>query len=147
MEKIFWIGIAFLAGSLMPLQGALNARLGTAIASPIHASLVSFAVGTAALAAYALATRETMFWPGIAVAPWYAYLGGLCGAFSLTVIILTYPKLGPGLTFGLLVAGQLLVSVMLEQFNILVEQPHPISILRLAGVGLVLGGVFLIRTF
>lgn len=58
-----------------------------------------------------------------------------------------YPKLGPGLAFGLVIAGQLLVTVMLEHFNILVAEPHPISFLRLAGVGLFLGNVVLIRTF
>jgi transporter family-2 protein len=147
MDKILWIGVAALAGCLIPLQGALNARLGTAVASPLHASLVSFAIGTAALGAYVIATRQAVFWPGFAAAPWYVWFGGLCGAFCLTAIILTFPKLGPGLTFGLVIAGQLFVAVVLEHFNILVAQPHPISLLRVAGVGLVLGGVALIRTF
>jgi bacterial/archaeal transporter family-2 protein len=65
----------------------------------------------------------------------------------LTAIILTYPKLGPGLGFGLVVAGQLIVSVLLEHFGLLVSQPHPISVLRLVGLTLVFGGVALIRMF
>jgi transporter family-2 protein len=147
MDKIFWIALAFMAGSLIPLQGAFNAKLGAAVASPLHASLMSFAIGTLAIAAYVLVTRQTVSWPGLASAPWYVWFGGLCGAFSLTAIILTFPKLGPGLSFGLVVAGQLMVSVLLEHFNILVAQPHPISFLRIVGVALVLGGVVLIRTF
>lgn len=147
MDRIFWIAFAFIAGSLLPLQGAFNARLGAAGKSPLHASMVSFVVGTLAIAAYVFATRQTVSWADFASAPWYAWLGGFCGAFSLTAIILTYPKLGPGLGFGLLIAGQLIVSVLLEHFNILVAQPHPISILRVAGVVLVLGGVVLIRAF
>jgi transporter family-2 protein len=124
MDKILWIGIAALAGSLIPLQGALNARLGTSIASPLHASLVSFGVGTAALGAYVLATRQTVYWPGVAAAPWYVWFGGLCGAFSLTAIILTYPKLGPGLAFGLVIAGQLLIAIMLS--ILIFWSPNPI---------------------
>jgi transporter family-2 protein len=143
----YWIAFALLAGTLIPLNGAFNARLSAAIASPIHASAISFAVGTLAIAAYALATRQTVSWAGVTSAPWYAWLGGICGAVSLTVIILTYPKLGPGLGFGLVVAGQLIVSVLLEHFGILVAQPHPISVLRVAGLVLVLGGVVLIRAF
>jgi transporter family-2 protein len=143
----YWIAFALLAGTLIPLNGAFNARLGAAIASPVHASAISFAVGTLAIAAYALATRQTVSWAGVAGAPWYAWLGGICGAVSLTVIILTYPKLGPGLGFGLVVAGQLLVSLVLEHFGILVTQPHPISVLRVLGLALVLGGVELIRMF
>jgi transporter family-2 protein len=147
MDKIFWIALAFVAGCLIPLQGAFNARLGGAAGSLLHASLISFAVGTVAIAAYVLATRQPVSWSGFLEAPWYAWLGGLCGAFSLTVIILTYPRLGPGLAFGLVVAGQLLASVLLEHFNVLVAEPHPISILRVVGLALVLGGVVLIRTF
>jgi transporter family-2 protein len=143
----YWIAFALLAGTLIPLNGAFNGRLGAAIASPIHASAMSFAVGTLAIAAYALATRQTVSWAGVTGAPWYAWLGGICGAVSLTVIILTYPKLGPGLGFGLVVAGQLLVSLVLEHFGILVTQPHPISVLRVLGLALVLGGVVLIRMF
>jgi bacterial/archaeal transporter family-2 protein len=60
---------------------------------------------------------------------------------------LTYPKLGPGLGFGLLVAGQLVVSAILEHFDILVTEPHPISFLRVCGIALVIGGVAMIRIF
>jgi bacterial/archaeal transporter family-2 protein len=47
----------------------------------------------------------------------------------------------------LLIAGQLLVAVVLEHFNVLVAEPHPISLFRLAGVALVLAGVAMIRIF
>jgi transporter family-2 protein len=147
MDKILWIALAFVAGALLPLQGAFNARLGGALSSPIHASVVSFIIGTLAIIGYVIVTRQTVSWSGLSGAPWYVWLGGLCGAFSLTAIIVTFPKLGPGLSFGLLVAGQLIVSVVLEHFNILVAQPHPMSLLRLLGVGLVLAGVVCIRAF
>jgi bacterial/archaeal transporter family-2 protein len=45
----------------------------------------------------------------------------------------------------LVVAGQLIVSVFLEHFGVLVAQPHPINVLRLLGLALVFGGVALIR--
>jgi transporter family-2 protein len=147
MNNIVWIGIALLAGALIPLQGALNARMGGAIASLLHASLLSFAVGTLAIAAYVLSTRQTVSWAGLGNAPWYAWFGGFCGAFSLTAIILTYPRLGPGFAFGIVIAGQLIVSAALEHFNILVAEPHPMSMLRFGGIVLVLCGVALIRLF
>jgi transporter family-2 protein len=147
MDKLFWIALAFVAGSLLPLQGAFNARLGASGSSLMHASIISFIVGTLAVAAYVCVTRPTVSWAGFLDAPWYAWIGGVCGAFSLTAIILTFPRLGPGLAFGLLIAGQLVVSILLEHFNVFVAEPHPISILRLLGLLLVLGGVALIRLF
>jgi transporter family-2 protein len=146
MDKIyFWMALALLAGATIPLNGGVNARLGAAIASPVYASMLSFAVGTLLIAVYGLATQQSVSWAGVASAPWYAWLGGVFGAFSLTVIILTYPKLGPGLGLGLVVAGQLLVALLLEHFGILVAQPHPINLLRVAGLLLVVGGVALVR--
>jgi bacterial/archaeal transporter family-2 protein len=96
MGNVFWMGIALVAGGLLPFLGTFNARLGAAIASPLYASVVSFAIGTVVISTFVLATRQSVSWAGAATAPWYAWLGGFCGAFSLTAIILTYPKIRSG---------------------------------------------------
>jgi transporter family-2 protein len=141
------MALALAAGAVMPLLGAFNASLGASIASPLYASTISFTVGTLVMLAFVLATRQTASWAGLGAAPWYAWLGGFCGAFSLTTIIVTYPKLGPGLGFGLLISGQLIIAAVLEHFNILVAEPHPMSVLRLCGIALVIAGVAMIRSF
>jgi transporter family-2 protein len=147
MGKIIWIVIALLAGVFIPMQGGLNGLLGKEIKSPIHASLISFIIGTFSIALYIVLTRQTVSLEGVKNVPWYVWFAGVLGAFSISVIILTMPKLGPGLTMGLVVAGQMLISVGLEHFNVLVTQPHPISLLRVAGILLIVGGVILIRVF
>jgi transporter family-2 protein len=40
-----------------------------------------------------------------------------------------------------------MIAVLLEHFNILVAEPHPMSLLRIVGIALVLGGVVCIRAF
>lgn len=147
MNKILWIILAFLSGCFLPIQAGLNAKLGKAGASPVYASLISFIIGVAALALYVILTRETFSWAGLKTAPVYAWVGGVPGAFYVTVIILSFPKLGPGLTFGLVVAGQMFISIFLEHFNILVAKPHPITYMRIIGVLLVIVGVIIIRKF
>lgn len=147
MNKIIWIVLAFLSGTFLPIQAGLNSRLGKAVNSPVYASMFSFAVGALGLIVYIAITRQTMSWSGIKETPVYVWLGGLLGAFYVTAIILAYPKLGPGLTFGLVVAGQMIVSVLLEHFNILVAQPNPVSYMKILGVGLVVGGVIIIRNY
>lgn len=147
LANLIWIVIAFLAGVFIPMQGGLNGLLGRQIKSPIHASLISFLIGTACIAVYILLTRQTVSWDGVKNVPWYVWFAGMFGAFSITVIILTMPKLGPGLTMGLVVAGQMIISVALEHYNILVAEQHPISFLRVVGILLIVGGVTLIRVF
>lgn len=147
MDKIIWIVLAFLSGTFLPIQAGLNSRLGKAAESPVYASMFSFVVGTIGLLVYILLTRQSISWAGVKDAPSYVWLGGLLGAFYVTVIILAFPKLGPGLTFGLVVAGQMIVSVLLEHNNILVAQQNPINAMKLLGIGLVIAGVFIIRKY
>jgi transporter family-2 protein len=96
---------------------------------------------------YILITKQSISWAGVREAPAHVWLGGLLGAFYVTVIILAFPKLGPGLTFGLVVAGQMIISILLEHFNILVAQQNSISLMKLLGVLLVVAGVIIIRKF
>lgn len=147
MENIFWIILALVAGTFLPLQGALNTRLGSAAQSPVHASMISFIIGALAVALYVFLTRQSVSLAGLRTAPAYAWLGGILGAFYVTVIILAFPKLGPGLTFALVVAGQMIISMVLEHFDILVAQQHPITPWRLGGVALIIAGVVLIKFF
>ena len=147
MTKVIWIILAFVSGAFLPIQAGLNTKLGKSAESPIHASMISFIVGVLALALYITFTRQTFSWAGLKTAPVYAWVGGILGAFYVTVIILSFPKLGPGLTFGLVVAGQMVISALLEHFNILVAQPHPLSFMRIVGILLVIGGVIIIRRF
>ena len=147
MNKILWIILAFLSGAFLPIQAGLNAKLGKAGGSAVYASMISFVVGTVALILYIVLTRQTVSWTGIKEAPAYVWVGGLLGAFYVTVIILAFPRLGPGLTFGLVVGGQMILSALLEHFNILVSQPHSMNLPRLAGIVLVIAGVVIIRKF
>lgn len=147
MDKILWIAMAFLAGAFLPLQAGLNNKLAKTGGSPVHASMISFAVGVVALVIYILLTSQNVSWKGIREAPAYAWAGGILGAFYVTVIVLAFPKIGPGLTFGLVVAGQLLISMLMEHFQVLGAQLQPVSIGRIVGMLLIIGGVLIMKRF
>lgn len=142
-----WIAMlaVVLAGGATALQAPTNARLATAVAGPVNAAFVSFAVGTAALGILAaiLHTR-----PDIAASkalPWYAWVGGLYGAIFVVAAAWAVPRLGVAMTITLMVAGQLMISLVLDHFGALGVPQAPISLTRLAGVALVIGGVLLVR--
>ena len=142
-----WALIAFVSGILLPIQAGLNTKLGKSIHSPVHASLISFAMGAIALIVYFVITKQTAVAGGAKDAPSYEWISGALGAFYVTATILAFPHIGPALTFGLVVAGQMAISVLLDHFGILVMQSHPINIQRILGVALIIGGVILIRKF
>jgi len=45
MNKLIWTILALLAGAFLPIQAALNSKLGRAINSPVYPSAISFVVG------------------------------------------------------------------------------------------------------
>lgn len=145
--KILWIILALLSGAFLPIQAVLNARLGKTISSPFYASMISFIIGVFSLLLYILFTQQHVALAEIKKAPWYVFAGGALGAFYVTAIILAVPRIGPALTFGLVVAGQMLIAIILDHFNILVAQQHSINIWRILGVLLIVSGVLIIRKF
>jgi transporter family-2 protein len=147
MNKIIWFSIAFLSGAFLPIQAGLNTKLGKSLESPVFASMISFVVGATAIILYILLTRESVSLASMRTAPYYAWMGGILGAFYVTAIILSFPRIGPAMTFGLVVAGQMVIAVALDHFNILVAQQHPINLWRILGIVLIVTGVIIIRKF
>ncbi|MFT3920546.1 DMT family transporter [Cloacibacterium sp.] len=147
MDKIFWIVMAVIAGAFLPMQGSMNSRLAKAGENPVYASMISFTIGVLALVTYILLTSQNVSWKGLKDAPSYSWLGGVLGAFYVTVIIFAFPKIGPGLTFGLVVAGQLITSMVMEHFQIIGTPHQPISLGRIVGILLIIAGVVAVKKF
>lgn len=145
--NIIWIIVALVAGCFLPIQAGFNAKIGQTLGSPIQGALVSFVVGTIALSCYALFSRQPVAWSNMKAVPSYAWLSGVLGAFYVTAVILAFPKLGAALTFGLVVAGQLVIALLLDHFQVLVAEQHPVNGWRILGILLIVAGVIIIRKF
>lgn len=134
-----------LAGGATALQAPTNARLATAVSSPVNAAFVSFAVGTVALGLLALALQTR---PDVAAAkalPWWTWIGGLYGCVFVVAAAWGVPRLGVALTITLMVAGQLLASLLLDHFGAMGVPRQPINWSKIAGVALVIAGALLVR--
>jgi transporter family-2 protein len=146
--KAVWFVIVFIAGTLLPLQAGLNARFGKSIDSPLFASLFAFIVGALAVAVYMPFTKESVTWSGLRSTPLYYWLGGgLTGAVYITTTMLALPRIGMALTFGLVVAGQVIIAVILDHYNVLVAEQHTFNAWRLLGIVLIILGVIVVRKF
>ena len=149
MSNVYlYLLLALLAGTMMPTQAAINNKMAGFVDSPILAALISFFVGTVALFIYSLATGQTFSnLTSARQAPVVAWLGGILGASFVTAVVIAVPRLGVAMTFSLIVAGQMMITLFLDHFGFLGLQERPISILRILGVILITGGVILIRRF
>ena len=133
---------------MMPTQAAINNKLAGYVESPILSAFISFAVGTLALFLYILATGVPL---GNLLnaknAPLIAWIGGILGAFFVASTVVLVPRIGVALTFSLIIAGQMLITLVIDHFGWLGVPEKPISILRVLGVTLITIGVVLIRKF
>jgi len=147
-NSYLYILIALIAGAMMPTQAATNNRMASVVESPILAALLSFLVGTIALFAYALLTGESISNLALAKnAPPIAWIGGLLGAFFVAAAVTLVPRLGVAMTFSLIIAGQMVVTLIIDHFGLLGVPVKEISFTRIAGILLITGGVILIRRF
>ncbi|NBB51340.1 EamA-like transporter family protein [Rhizobium sp. CRIBSB] len=137
--------IVVLAGGATAMQAPVNARLATAVNSPVNAAFVSFAVGTVALALLALLGQTRPDMAAVRALPWYAWVGGLYGVVFVIAATWAVPRLGVATTITLMVAGQLLLSLILDHFGAFGVPRQPVTLTRMAGVALVIGGVLLVR--
>jgi len=136
--------LAFAAGVVLVVQVGVNATLRGGLGSPVVAALVSFVVGSVALAALALSMRG---WPSrgqFAAPPAWAWAGGVLGAYYVVATIIVGPRLGAAALLALVILGQLLSSLLVDHFGWLGFPQHPLSLARIAGAALLFAGVLLI---
>jgi bacterial/archaeal transporter family-2 protein len=75
--------------------------------------------------------------------PWYALIAGVCGLFVVGAVTYMIPRIGVAPSIVTIVAGQILVSALLDHFGWLGAEVHPIDASRLLGLLVVFVGVWL----
>ena len=119
--------VILLGGVLLSVQSPLNAQLAKAVGSSVNAALISFLVGTVALVAVAVAQRVAPDGGATRALPWYAWIGGLCGAVFVSAAAYAAPRLGVATMLSLAIASQLIAAVVLDHFGVLGVPQHSVS--------------------
>ena len=145
---IMLILLAVIAGAVLPLQAGLNVQLGKSVHQPVFAAFASFLIGSIGLLAYLFVLKfdfSTMV-QAKDVSP-VVWIAGILGAFYVTAVIFLAPKLGTALTFSLVVAGQMVISLILDHYGLLGMPIKQINWPRVIGVISLIIGVLLIRRY
>lgn len=138
--------LIFVLGLMTPVQTAANSRLRQAVGSPLVASLVSFSVGTLYLLAVTLLQKGSLAIAEEAFAglPWWAWLGGICGLYGLTVNILIFPKLGSVQTALMPMLGQIGMGMFIDSFGWFRSAVYAFTWLRFTALVMILAGVCMV---
>ena len=141
-QLLFLLPLALGVGIAMAFQTAINSQLREHLHSPLQAALLSFTVGTIVLALMVFfQSAEKPSVAELANIPWLLWIGGCLGVYAISMSIYTAPKLG-FLTFsGLVIFGQLVISMLLDHFGLLGTDKTPINWQRLFGSLVIFIGV------
>jgi bacterial/archaeal transporter family-2 protein len=145
---LVYVLIAFVAGACAPAQAGINSQLRTWTHDPALAAMISFLVGTLALATYVIVLRVPF--PPIKTAsqlPLWMWCGGFLGAFLVLVSIVLVPKIGAANLMAFIIAGQMISGIILDNFGLVGYEIHPANFWRLMGIALLVAGVVLIERF
>jgi transporter family-2 protein len=146
-SRFLFIIIALALGAILPMQAAINARLAKTAGSPVIAAFISFAVGTIALMLFLMISSQFKLGFISSQSPWWIWTGGLLGTFFVAGIVVLLPRLGVALSFGLVLAGQMFVAILFDQFGWMGVAIREISAGKIVGAILLIIGVILIRKY
>jgi len=134
-------------GALLPVQAVLNTKLGKQTGGPLISSLLSFLVGFICLFIINLFGNYTALsnMKLLSVSPWYLWMGGLLGAIYVSCVIFVNQQQGVALTFALVVAGQIFISVLIDHFGLFGSIVRPVSLPKIMGALLIIAGLVLIK--
>jgi len=140
--------IAFIAGVAFAVQFGVNAQLSNFIGSPLSAATVSFWVGAVALLAVSLIGRQPLPLENtVTEAPWWTWTGGMLGAFVVVSSIILVPRIGAAATIGLVLAGQVVASIIIDHLGLLRVPMHELTAPRIVGAAMIIAGVVLVQRF
>jgi transporter family-2 protein len=141
----FYLVLTIFVGVALPFQVAMNGQVREALGHPLWGALTNFAVGMVALAVVAALMRVPLPTGAmLAKAPSWAWWGGIIGQMYIMSAILAGPKLGSATFFAIIIAGQLLTSLILDHFGVLGFPHNPMNFWRIAGVIMLIAGAVLV---
>ena len=134
--------IAAVGGIAVTLQaqfmGLMDKNIGT-----LESMFITYGIGGLIIGLAMLINRggNLSAWGNV---PWYSLSAGVLGLIIVGTIGYSTPRLGLVVTLTILVASQFIVGALLDHFGIFGADLRPLNLTRLAGIGVMLFGFWLI---
>lgn len=141
-----WLAFAVAAGGFIAIQAAANGALKHQLGDSRYAAFFSICGTMLTAVVLMVLARPTL--PSIASvrsAPWWMWLGGPLGALFVLAGATLTPRLGAATYITAAIAGQVVFSLLLDHFGLMNVPQQGLTMSRLAGGLLVVGGVLLVR--
>lgn len=134
---------ALVAGAAMSIQGVMNTRLGDKVGvleTNAFVQLVGFVLAIAIAMIFGRGDIRQL-----PQAPWYSWLGGVIAPVITVTVMLAIAGLSPTVAISTILLSQLTVAALIDAFGLMGSEKLPFTWQKLLGVGLMVGGVLLMK--
>lgn len=135
--------IMLTAGIGIPVLAALNAALGTRLASPVAAAAILFVIALLSTVSVLVLFDRPGAVAGAATAPKHLFLAGCLVAFYVLSITFVAPRFGVGNAVFFVLLGQLISAAAIDHFGLFGARISPFSLTRASGIALMATGVYI----
>jgi len=147
MNKTFYYLLAFGVGLVIAVHLAMNADLGEKIENARAANAVFWTIGAAVAIIIWLASPDRNAITRLKDVNPLLLLAGAMGAGLVLAITIIIPKIGAGATNVMQLAGQVIAGVLISQFALWSSPQESISVLKVVGVAVMVGGAYMAVMF
>lgn len=137
--------IVLISGFAQPTQTSLNSKLSERTRSPLITTIISFALAFCGLGLVLLLFSDINIPVGaISNEPAWILMGGPCGTAIVMLSVICLPQIGSAMTVVLTSFGQMATSLIIDQFGIFNAPQISMSMSRIIGSLLLIGGVVVV---
>jgi transporter family-2 protein len=133
------VGVGAAFALYLPVLG----QTGRLLDSAALANVPFFLIGAVTCLVFFLVTDSPGHIAKLATVPPWMFLAGLVSGLTIMSTAFLIPRVGPGPFFVLAVAGQILAGAVMSHFGIFGAPVDPVTLKKIAGIVLVVGGAYL----
>ena len=130
--------LAIVSGALIAITVVQNGDLALFMGN-YQATVLVHAVGLVTILLILFLRRTPIRWDRHT--PWYGYFGGVLGVVTVLGCNLSFATLGVSVSVAMLLLGQALMGVAIDQFGLFGAQRRPFKRSHLISFGLIIGGI------
>ncbi|HAX73030.1 MAG TPA: hypothetical protein DCY20_05850 [Firmicutes bacterium] len=136
--------LAIAIGGLLSIMISMNGELGSAIGN-YGSSVLIHVIGLVTISIVLVVTKSKVeLKRGI---PFYVYLGGAIGVFTVLFNNLSVFALGVSLTIALGLLGQSITSILIDHYGWFGLSRNPFNPKKLIGLGLIILGISIMAIY
>ena len=142
--KIYLFVLMLFIGVILSLHLSMNAQVGVILKNSRMANAIFWTIGAITAIIIGLSGWDGAVFAQLKNVPAWLFIAGAMGAALVFGIAWTIPQIGAGAAFVLMIAGQVIAGMISSHFGLLGSPVERISLIKILGVLLLIGGVGII---